>query len=445
MENPEGIPLQESYTTPVSFHDFAARFSKEEWRLLREWQAELYKNVMKEIQQAVTSLGPLIATSVFALRPEKKEDPSSLHRPDPQKGLPSQKPGIALRKEQEFESSLKDHHAADVRQGSTFPHSAEKACNTPGPSLKIKEEAESYFVDYEETESRGSVASTQPDEVAPVVSFIVKEDEMTHSVLPRGAKAWGGSNPLTGVSKTASLTEQQTTYSDGMFTVSEFAMSYSPKSEFISQNRINEGRTEYACSEYETTCNQRPNIVEHETTHRGQMPHTSTDYRERLNDLAQGRYRKIAAVLASYLCSRCGNSFERPSNGNEHQQSTTCSECEQNYYQSTNLKSDMAKSAKERLFICNECGKSFKTAPTLRRHQRIHTGEKPFKCSECGRSFRRSEALVIHLRVHTGEKPYVCVQCGKNFRQMPHLIKHQRMHMGKKFTQKKNTGAKTAT
>ncbi|XP_069463734.1 uncharacterized protein [Ambystoma mexicanum] len=65
---------QDSDKAPVTFRDVAAYFSDDEWKLLHEWQKELYSNVMKEIHQAMVSLGPLIATSVFSLRAKEKED-----------------------------------------------------------------------------------------------------------------------------------------------------------------------------------------------------------------------------------------------------------------------------------------------------------------------------------------------------------------------------------
>ncbi|KAJ1204762.1 hypothetical protein NDU88_000200 [Pleurodeles waltl] len=58
----------------VTFQDVAACFSEEEWKLLHEWQKELYTNVMKEIHQALASLGPLIAASVFSLSTKEKDD-----------------------------------------------------------------------------------------------------------------------------------------------------------------------------------------------------------------------------------------------------------------------------------------------------------------------------------------------------------------------------------
>ncbi|XP_069502157.1 uncharacterized protein [Ambystoma mexicanum] len=72
---------------PVTMHDFADFFFEEEWKVLHEWQKELYMNVMKEIHQALSSLGPLIAATVSSLRAREKEEllpavnPGSERRP----------------------------------------------------------------------------------------------------------------------------------------------------------------------------------------------------------------------------------------------------------------------------------------------------------------------------------------------------------------------------
>ncbi|XP_069493318.1 serine-rich adhesin for platelets-like isoform X2 [Ambystoma mexicanum] len=65
---------QNSHETFPTFCDVAAGFSEDEWTLLQHWQQELYNSVMKEIQQAFSSLGPLIASSVFSLRPKEIND-----------------------------------------------------------------------------------------------------------------------------------------------------------------------------------------------------------------------------------------------------------------------------------------------------------------------------------------------------------------------------------
>ncbi|KAJ1161189.1 hypothetical protein NDU88_001676 [Pleurodeles waltl] len=209
MEIKENLCLLASDQAPTSFHEFSARFSREEWKLLRQWQTDLYRNVMTEIQQVVTSLGPLIANTVFALRPEKNEEELPLtdcqdfetrHNVSLSPEFPVHKPGIALRSEREFESCMKDHHVTEVKvvKGRRSVPSSEKAMNTSVPSFKIKEEQDSYFVNYPDSESRGSAGSpTEDDDISQVLSFIVKEDEVSHSTNHQESKSRSDVNAFT--------------------------------------------------------------------------------------------------------------------------------------------------------------------------------------------------------------------------------------------------------
>ncbi|XP_078511748.1 uncharacterized protein LOC144770839 [Lissotriton helveticus] len=58
---------------PVTFRDVAAYFSEEDWTVLRNWQKELYKNAMREIHQAMISLGYNIANPDTLLRIDKRD------------------------------------------------------------------------------------------------------------------------------------------------------------------------------------------------------------------------------------------------------------------------------------------------------------------------------------------------------------------------------------
>ncbi|KAJ1112218.1 hypothetical protein NDU88_000486 [Pleurodeles waltl] len=58
----------------LAFQDVVTCFSKKERELLHKWQKDLYANLMKEINQVLMLLGPMIAKSVFSLRAEEKEE-----------------------------------------------------------------------------------------------------------------------------------------------------------------------------------------------------------------------------------------------------------------------------------------------------------------------------------------------------------------------------------
>ncbi|XP_053565394.1 uncharacterized protein LOC128655852 [Bombina bombina] len=57
----------------VTFHDVAACFSAEEWRQLKDWQKELYRNVMREIHSALQAMGYSIVNSDVLLKIKDEE------------------------------------------------------------------------------------------------------------------------------------------------------------------------------------------------------------------------------------------------------------------------------------------------------------------------------------------------------------------------------------
>ncbi|KAJ1190641.1 hypothetical protein NDU88_007379 [Pleurodeles waltl] len=131
---------------PVTFYDVAAGFSEGEWKLLHEWQKELYKNVMNDIQQALIYLGPLIASSVFSLRENKdvcfmqhEESERRQNISQSPAGFPSPNTQSLFRMEEEGHGDSMDHLGVEAEESSTGPNSV--------VSFRIKEEEDSYAID----------------------------------------------------------------------------------------------------------------------------------------------------------------------------------------------------------------------------------------------------------------------------------------------------------
>ncbi|XP_078056521.1 uncharacterized protein LOC144480796 [Mustelus asterias] len=56
----------------------------------------------------------------------------------------------------------------------------------------------------------------------------------------------------------------------------------------------------------------------------------------------------------------------------------------------------------ETLYMCSVCGQGFNRSSGLSRHKRSHTRERPYKCGDCGKGFNYPVDLQNHQRTHTG-------------------------------------------
>ncbi|KAJ1112228.1 hypothetical protein NDU88_000496 [Pleurodeles waltl] len=129
---------QSSDNALLTFQHVVACFSQEERKLLYEWQEGLYANLMKEIHQVLTSLGSVIANSIFSLRTKEKDGVCSAGKEDTDrrqrnKHLPSQ----------ESDLCLMEDYISQGRESSTS-HSSEHALTIEMISDGIKEESVTY-------------------------------------------------------------------------------------------------------------------------------------------------------------------------------------------------------------------------------------------------------------------------------------------------------------
>ncbi|XP_069464089.1 zinc finger protein 39-like isoform X2 [Ambystoma mexicanum] len=142
----------------VTFCDVAAGFSDEEWKLLHEWQKELYHKVMKGIQQALLSLGPLIADSVFSLKAKENEDPCPVNHEIPDRkrnatlspGISCFNTGTCVSQEESSETII-SHHETKADKCSLSPSSVVSVC--------IKAEDDTSSMDLEDSGRRKSADS----------------------------------------------------------------------------------------------------------------------------------------------------------------------------------------------------------------------------------------------------------------------------------------------
>ncbi|XP_069093015.1 zinc finger protein 37A-like isoform X4 [Pleurodeles waltl] len=350
----------------VTFEDASAYFSKEEWTLLHEWQKALYRNVMKEIHQALISLGPLITTTVVSLRAKDKEEFYSLNNKDCARShhemtnspmCPTEIPFLGnngcLRKEEEPVSIFIDHLGEEIGESSTDPSAGHEVAASVF-SFRIKDEEEACEMEHEDIKrNEGSSCSSDNESM---------ERE-------RKRRYFGKC--------TEEITSRKVQSRKGKMKVLQ-----------SSQN--------------ETNC----------------KSHLWTGNKQELGEDQRAQQEGHFNNSAQSISHQRNPAEDTPNNYNTY-------ESHPDYLKLT-YRSETQQNRTR--YSCTQCMKSFSAKTSVTRHQRTHTGERPFQCTECDKSFIQNGDLIRHQRSHSGERPYHCLDCGKRFSQKGHLRSHQRRH-----------------
>ncbi|XP_075207020.1 uncharacterized protein LOC142312035 [Anomaloglossus baeobatrachus] len=169
-----------------------------------------------------------------------------------------------------------------------------------------------------------------------------------------------------------------------------------------------------------------------------QLLSSSHSIKQNKNNRKDGEHQRVYKKKKLHTCSECGKCFTYKCKLVRHQRIHTgekpysCSICVKCFTRKSTLVTHERSHTGEKPFSCSECGKCFIEKSKLVKHQIIHTGKKFFSCSECGKCYTDESALVEHLKYHTGEELFSCSECGKYFAFLSKLVRHQRIHTGEK-------------
>ncbi|XP_069500297.1 zinc finger protein 684-like [Ambystoma mexicanum] len=398
----------------VVFHDVSACFSEEEWKLLHEWQKELYRNVMKEIHQALTSLGPLIATTVFKLSAKETQEvvvtdqEHTLQRHathDSPGDVILTRPGMLLRIHTDEELCPKSDLATHGRE--------KNHCRIPEMCLSKEEEPVPIFIDHLGAEVTDG--SADRDSGHEIVSFRIKNEEETYCMdykdsTIRSTSISTGDCVLTrkvkrgnSVKNTDKTTQYKAFSDDAKLKMpckrDEEGMYYRSRS----WPEITQELERDAAAQCETDFSNQANLHVQQLTTKETRSEKYTDWE------SQGNLPKCPPDI-------------------EHSWRQYSFKCEKTISKKDNISRQKMTPIVLKPYQCTECEKSFSKKANLFVHRRTHTGERPYRCTICQRSFSQKGVLNRHHRTHTGEKPYQCAACEKSFSQKGDLIAHQKKH-----------------
>ncbi|XP_069091061.1 zinc finger protein 75A-like isoform X2 [Pleurodeles waltl] len=374
---------QSAEEAQVSYQEASSCFSEDEWKLLHEWQKELYRNVMKEIHQALISLGPLIATTVFSLRAKEKEELCPLD---------------------DQEAEIKNH----INLPRIFPFLNTDVC------LRKEEEMGPIFIDHLGIEMKEN--STDPNVGQEFVSFHIKDEEETYCIDSLDRRRIESSATGDGSINRQKISGESKQCTRNITTPYKTSSEKNNCRMFHSSLRVTNSRSQQRSERYQEMSRRKPIQTEHafsNAEHYGlQQGHPRVKVSKKYNEFEDN-------LRTSSFFNGLPDAQQNPApcTGDQFEKSYIL---QRDFIRQTGMRSAV------RPYACTVCDKSFFRKGHLITHYRTHTGEKPYPCPFCPKRFNRKDNLNGHIRIHTGEKPYTCVECEKNFTSKSDLNQHRK-------------------
>ncbi|XP_075057150.1 uncharacterized protein LOC142143315 isoform X1 [Mixophyes fleayi] len=432
----------------ITFEDVAVYFSEGEWQSLEDWQKDLYRTVMKDNYETVSSLG-FPAQICDILLVQGKDTSASVKQERDFMVLSQNSEELAVVKST-IVTTIKKESPPQLFPDILGKHRKRKS-PCPGINQRIRLiKKEEYNSDWQHVNH----------DTFSQKRFLMKRKSPS-ALLERYRK------------------HDIKRRSDSIFSCNVCKKTFPSRYRLRIHARVHTGEKPFLCRDCGKGFSRADYLKSHRRLHTEENPFKCPDcdksfpektiLRKHLriqHNKLDRRLKEVKRLLQQdticnlpttrvHVCDVCEKSFSKSYNLKVHQRIHTgekpyqCPKCDKCFSQNIRLKIHRTtheewaheavrfKRAKptvqpEKIHKCHVCEKSFSKSYSLKVHLRIHTGEKPYQCEECLKCFSKNNLLTVHKRIHSGERPYQCMECLKSFSVISHLRVHKRTHTGER-------------